>query len=115
MMQNPGATRRRGFRLGLFIVAVLVLQRLFPARAEGDADAAGTSGPEEPAPSQVQSAGNGASRGEEAEVAVAIAVALSQARAARGTSSLLGAALEAGPGRWWRPGFIPSRNGQRHS
>lgn len=71
--------------LGLLILTMMVLERLFRVREEADsAEVAAVS------------------TAEEDEVAVAIAVALNHLQARDQDTSDLGAKLEAGRGAWWQ-------------
>lgn len=78
--------------LGLFVLVILGLQRVFAARPA-------LAKPEAPTP-----AGAALARDSEAEeIAAAICIALSHLRALEICESGLGDALEAGRGPWWRP------------
>ncbi len=83
------------FALGVFILLMIVLQRLFPPK---------TDTVEEPAQPvvQIELAQASTELDEEGEVAAAIAAAVSYYQAA-GRSSL-GSNLESGRGRWWGSG-----------
>lgn len=87
--------------LGLFILVILGLQRLFaaqPAKPE----------PVQPAPAPVS-----ARDSEAEEIAAAICIALSHLRALEICESGLGQTLEAGRGPWWRPAATPSTDPAR--
>ncbi len=77
--------------LGLFILVILGLQRLFAAR------------PAQPEPSEPAPVSASARDSEAEEIAAAICLALSHLRALEICESGLGQTLEAGRGPWWRP------------
>lgn len=78
--------------LGLFILVILGLQRLFAARPAKPAE------PAESAPAPASSRDS-----EAEEIAAAICLALSHLRALEICESGLGQTLETGRGPWWRP------------
>lgn len=80
------------FALGLLILAMIVLERLFRTSPAG---------PETAAPEKEPAAGRPAQPSEEEEVVAAIAAALVHLRSLDICRSNLGSTLEAGPGAWW--------------
>jgi Na+-transporting methylmalonyl-CoA/oxaloacetate decarboxylase gamma subunit len=87
--------------LGLFILIIVGLQRIFGGTGQPQAAA--------PAGNTVTSVPLSA---EEAKVA-AIAVGLELARSRQQLASALGASLEAGRGAWWHQAGIPTPPGVR--
>ena len=81
--------------LALFILCMVVLQRLFRPKPPASAGLAPDKTP--PATRQRRNL-------EEQEIAAAIAIALSQLRSLEICRSGLGDALESGRGRWWARG-----------
>jgi sodium pump decarboxylase gamma subunit len=83
--------------LGLLILAMIVLERLFRTRRLI---------PDKPASPEKPVASTLARDTEDEEIAAAIAVALAHFRSLDICQSGLGTALEAGPGAWWNSGLI---------
>ncbi len=92
--------------LGLFILVIMLIDRLFPAAPETAEEAP-------PAEEAAPEAAGGDEEG--AQIAAAIAAALAFARAAQEGHGGLGSALEAGRGRWWEPGYMASASGIPHN
>ena len=83
------------FALGVFILLMIVLQRIFPPKPEPEEAEDEKAG----AVVQIELDQPSSQMDEEAEVAAAIAAAVSYIQAANQTG--LGANLESGRGSWW--------------
>ena len=83
------------FTLGVFILLMIVLQRIFPPKAEAQAEEAEKAEPVV----QIELDQASSQLDEEGAVAAAIAAAVSYFQAANQPS--LGANLEGGRGHWW--------------
>jgi Na+-transporting methylmalonyl-CoA/oxaloacetate decarboxylase gamma subunit len=79
--------------LGLFILIIIVLQRLFGAKRPAQADSQSQGSAALPATMEV---------GSDSQVAAAIAVALEHFRAAETASDQTGSTLTQGRGAWWQ-------------
>ncbi len=92
--------------LGVFILVMILLQRLFPARPEQDAQPSGeeSAAQEETAVSVIS-----ADDSEEGQIVAAIAAALAHVRATNGAQ--LGESLRAGRGGWWAAQRAASNQG----
>ena len=83
--------------LGILILAMIVLERLFRTRRLI---------PNKPPSSEKPAAGTLARDTEDEEIAAAIVIALAHFRSLDICRSGLGSALEAGPGAWWNSGLV---------
>jgi hypothetical protein len=87
--------------LGLMVLPIYLVNRYQESHPPKPEAQPAPSGVEEPAPCEAEEPARAPAA--EAAVAAAIAVSILAARRDAASPSQLGAALEAGPGRWWTP------------